>query len=221
MRALNALIFAVQPALVGAIAWRLFAIEGGRAARRAARSPCRFVVAAPLATPDAPLTIFWTLALAGLVEVWRGRSLGWACGRFGAGASVCCRNSRPSSSALNSWLAMLATPSLRSWFFRLAPYLAAGSGRSRSSRPSPLEGAEHGWATFAKQFGRVPPHGFAPHYLDRVWGPADRPHESADRGGGAVGADGAAAGRARSRSLTPARGDDRAGRRLFRGSCPA
>ena len=45
------------------------------------------IAGAPLATPDTPLVFFWTLALLGLVEVWRGRNWAWALVGLAAGAA--------------------------------------------------------------------------------------------------------------------------------------
>src|SRR5277367_939231 len=163
VRALNTLIFAAQPALVGGIAWRLFASREVAALAALLWVSMPLVAAAPLATPDAPLTIFWTLALAGLVEVWRGRSLGWIVVGLALGLGLLSKFTAVFLGA-GIVLAMLATPSLRSWFFRPAPYLAA-LGALAVFSPFLVWNAEHGWATFTKQFGRVPPHGFAPHYL--------------------------------------------------------
>src|SRR5580693_5792949 len=163
VRALNTLIFAAQPALIGVIAWRLFGSREVAALAALLWVSMPLVAAAPLATPDAPLTIFWTLALAGLVEVWRGRSLGWIAVGLALGLGLL---SKFTAVFLGAGIvsAMLATPSLRSWFFRPAPYLAA-LGALAVFSPFLVWNAEHGWATFTKQFGRVPPHGFAPHYL--------------------------------------------------------
>ena len=163
VRALNTLIFAAQPALVGGIAWRLFASREVAALAALLWVSMPLVAAAPLATPDAPLTIFWTLALAGLVEVWRGRSLGWLVVGLALGLGLLSKFTAVFLGA-GIILAMLATPSLRSSFFRPAPYLAALWALAVFS-PFLVWNAKHCWATFTKQFGRVPPHGFAPHYL--------------------------------------------------------
>src|SRR5271156_5982491 len=163
VRALSTLVFAAQPALIGVIAWRLFGSREVAALAALLWVSMPLVAAAPLATPDAPLTIFWTLALAGLVEVWRGRSLGWIAVGLALGLGLLSKFTAVFLGA-GIVLAMLATPSLRSWFFRPAPYLAA-LGALAVFSPFLVWNAEHGWATFTKQFGRVPPHGFAPRYL--------------------------------------------------------
>ena len=43
--------------------------------------------------------------------------------------------------------------------------MPASLWRSAIFAPFVVWNAEHGWATFAKQLGRAPPHGFAPYYL--------------------------------------------------------
>jgi len=163
VRALNTLVFAGQPALIGGIAWRLFGSREIAALAALLWVSMPLVAGAPLATPDTPLTIFWTLALAGLIEVWRGRSLGWIAVGLALGLALL---SKFTAAFLGAGivLALLVTPSLRSWFFRPAPY-AAALGALAVFSPFLLWNARHDWATFAKQFGRVPPHGFAPRYL--------------------------------------------------------
>ena len=163
MRALNTLVFAAQPALIGGIAWRLFGSREVAALAALLWVSMPLVAAAPLATPDAPLTIFWTLALAGLVEVWRGRSLGWIAVGLALGLALL---SKFTAAFLGAGivLSLLATPSLRSWLFRPATY-AAALGAFAVFSPFLVWNARHDWATFAKQFERVPPHGFAPRYL--------------------------------------------------------
>jgi 4-amino-4-deoxy-L-arabinose transferase-like glycosyltransferase len=162
-RALNTLVFAAQPALIGWIAWRLFGSREIAALAALLWVSMPLVAGAPLATPDAPLTIFWTLALAGLVEVWRGRSLGWVVVGLGLGLALLSKFTAVFLGA-GIVLSLLVTPSLRSWFFRAAPY-AAALGALAIFSPFLVWNVRHDWATFAKQFGRVPPHGFAPRYL--------------------------------------------------------
>jgi 4-amino-4-deoxy-L-arabinose transferase-like glycosyltransferase len=163
VRALNTLVFAAQPALIGGIAWRLFGSREVAALAALLWVSMPLVAGAPLVTPDAPLTIFWTLALAGLVEVWRGRSLGWMAVGLALGLALLSKFTAVFLGA-GIVLSLLVTPSLRSWFFRPAPY-AAALGALAVFLPFLVWNARHDWATFAKQFGRLPPHGFAPRYL--------------------------------------------------------
>src|SRR3984957_1392886 len=168
VRALNTLIFAAQPGVVGGLAWRLFESREVTALAALLWVSMPLVAAAPLATPDAPLTIFWTLALAGLVEVWRGRAPGWIVVGLALGLGLLSKFTAVFLGA-GIVLAMLLTPSLRSWFFRPAPYLAALVALAVFS-PFLLWNARHDWATFAKQFGRGPPADVAPRHLLGVLG---------------------------------------------------
>ena len=165
VRTLSLLLVGAMPALIAFIAWRLFG-----SAEKAALAALMWIamplvtIGALFVTPDAPLVVFWTLGLAALVELWRtgqrrwllamGLALGLAlqskftAAFFGAGAA----------------LALIATPSLRRWL--ISPALFAGLAVALVIfAPFAVWNAAHGWATFAKQLGRAPPHGFTPYYL--------------------------------------------------------
>jgi 4-amino-4-deoxy-L-arabinose transferase-like glycosyltransferase len=163
VRALGTLVCAAQPALIGWIAWRLFRSSELAALAALLWVSTPLIAAAPIVTPDAPLAIFWTLALAGLVEVWRGRATGWIAVALGLGLALL---SKFTAAFLGAGiaLALLGTPSLRPWLLRPAPW-AAALGAAALLSPFLAWNAGHHWATFAKQFARVPPHGFAPRYL--------------------------------------------------------
>ena len=61
-------------------------------------------------------------------------------------------------------LALIATPSLRRWL--VSPALLAGLAVAMAIfAPFVVWNAAHGWASFAKQFGRAGPSEFAPYYL--------------------------------------------------------
>ena len=61
-------------------------------------------------------------------------------------------------------MALAAAPSLRRWLG--SPALFAGLAVALAIfAPFVAWNAAHGWATFAKQFGRAPPHNFAPFYI--------------------------------------------------------
>ena len=131
MRALNALVFAALPALIAADR------RGGYSARRAsprfaallwARMP--LVAGAPLVTPDAPLVVFWTLALLALVEVWRGRAAWLAAGRrWRLGLALLAKFTAAFLGA-GIALALVATPSLRRVVLRAGALSAAALARS-------------------------------------------------------------------------------------------
>ena len=163
VRALNTLVLATLPALIGWIGWRLF--QSGAIAALAALLwiSMPLVAGAPIVTPDAPLVVFWTLGLAALVEVWRGRTWGWLGVGVALGLALLSKFTAAFFGA-GIVLALLATPSLRRWFFSPAPYAAALLAAAIFA-PFLLWNAGHGWATFGKQFGRVPAHGFAPRYV--------------------------------------------------------
>ena len=163
VRALNALIFAAMPALIAFIAWRLFASSRIAALAALFWLATPLVAASVIVTPDSPLVAFWTLGLAAFVEVWRGRASAW----IGVGLALGLAALSKFTAAflgVGIVLAMIATPSLRRWFRSPAPYLAALLSATIFA-PFVVWNAAHGWATFAKQFGRVPARGFAPRYL--------------------------------------------------------
>ena len=165
VRAFSLLLVGAMPALIALIAWRLFG-----SAEKTALSALMWIamplvlIGAVFVTPDTPLVLFWTLGLAALVELWRtgearwlvaiGLALGLALQSkftavfFGAGVG----------------LALAAAPSLRRWL--ASPALFAGLAVALAIfSPFVAWNAEHGWATFAKQLGRAPPHGFMPFYI--------------------------------------------------------
>ena len=165
VRALSLICVGALPALIAWIAWRLF-----RSAETAALAALLWI-AMPLvlaggmfATPDAPLVLFWTLGLAALVELWRTGRARWLLG-LGLALGLALESKLTAAFfAPGVALSFAAAPSLRRWlwspaaaaalviaFLVFAPFVAWNAG--------------HGWATFAKQLGRAPPHGFAPSYL--------------------------------------------------------
>ena len=167
VRALFWLAGATIPALIAWLGWRLFD------ARTAAGAVLFWVGAplvagAPLATPDTPLVLFWTLALLGLAEVWRGRSSAWVLVGLGVGAAGLAKLSA-GFLALGIVLALAATPSLRRQFATPGPWLAAALALAMLS-PFLLWNATHGFATLAKQGGRFAAAHFAPRYLGEFVG---------------------------------------------------
>ncbi len=126
------------------------------------------IAGAPLATPDTPLVFFWTLALLGLVEVWRGRNAAWALVGLAAGAAGL---SKMTAGFLGAGivLALLATPSLRRQFRAPGPY-AAGALALAALSPFLWWNATHGFATLLKQGGRLEARGFSPRYLAEFLG---------------------------------------------------
>ena len=165
MRALSLTLVGSLPALIAWIAWRLFLSAEVAAMAALLWIGMPLVMAgAVFVTPDAPLVVFWTLGLAALVELWRTEKPGWLLTLglvaglglqskftmifFGGGVG----------------LAFLAAPSLRR---RILSFWSVGALLVAAIIFAPFVAwnAAHGWATFRKQFGRTPPHGFQPYFL--------------------------------------------------------
>ena len=163
VRALNSAILAALPALIAWIAWRLFPSVAIAALSALLWISMPLIAGAPIVTPDAPLVVFWTLGLAALVEVWRGRAWGWLGVGMALGLALLSKFTAAFFGA-GIVIALFATPSLRRWFFSPAPYAAALLAAGIVS-PFLIWNAGHGWATFGKQLGRVPPRGLEPRYV--------------------------------------------------------
>ena len=168
VRALFWLMGASLPALIAWIGWRLFEDATTAAAAALIFVGAPLVAGAPLATPDTPLVFFWTLSLAGLAEVFRGRPWGWALVGLAAGAAGLAKMTAGFLGA-GIALALAATPSLRPQWRRPGPWLAAGLALVALS-PFLVWNATHGFATFLKQGGRLEARAFAPHYLAEFLG---------------------------------------------------
>jgi len=139
----------------------------GRADRTAARAVAWYNGAplvgfgAMLILPDSATTLFWCLTLWALLKSERtGRGEWWVL----AGAAAGC-------AALSKYSALFLGPGVLWWLLRSA------EGRRKLLSPWPwlalviaaalfmtnvAWNAGHHWITFAKQFGRVAPHGFKP-----------------------------------------------------------
>jgi len=117
-----------------------------------------------LAAPDAPATFFSVCTLWALAQVWAGGSPRWWV-LAGLAAGLACISKYSAlflAPGVLLWLActrrgraMLATP----W-----PWLAVVAAAAVFST-NILWNAQHGWLTFAKQFGRVSPRQFKPAHL--------------------------------------------------------
>jgi 4-amino-4-deoxy-L-arabinose transferase-like glycosyltransferase len=164
-RALSLLFVGVMPALIGLIAWRLFgsAEKAALAALMWIAMPL-VVIGAVFVSPDAPLVIFWTLSLAALVELWRTGEARWLIA-LGLALGLALQSKFTAVFFVGGvGLALVAAPSLRRWL--ASPALLAGLAVALAIfAPFVVWNAAHGWATFAKQFGRAPPHGFTPFYV--------------------------------------------------------
>ncbi len=164
VRALGTLIAGALPAVIAAVAWRLFGSIRVAALASLMWVGMPLVAEAPLATPDSPLVVWWMLGLAALVEIWRtGRTVWWLALGVAFGLALLSKFTAAFFGA-GVALALLTTPSLRRWLASPAPYGAALVGLAVFA-PFLLWNAEHDWATFAKQLGRVPARAFAPQFL--------------------------------------------------------
>ena len=162
VRGLSLGLVGAMPPLIAFIAWRLF-----RSAETAALAALMWVamplvlVGGVFVTPDAPLVVFWTLGLAGLVELWRSGDARWLIA-LGAALGLALESKFTAAFfAAGVLLALVATPSLRRWLVSPALYAGIAVGLAIFA-PFVVWNAAHGWATFAKQLGRAPPHEFAP-----------------------------------------------------------
>ena len=113
-----------------------------------------------LAIPDSPASLFWTITLWVLARFGTSRrAVWWLVAGVAAGLAV-----------LSKYSALFLAPGVLLWL------LLAPGGRAELRKPGPwmaaaLAGlvcaanvvwnAQNHWITFAKQFGRVAPHGFA------------------------------------------------------------
>ncbi|HXE25230.1 MAG TPA: glycosyltransferase family 39 protein [Roseiarcus sp.] len=165
VRALSLLCVGAMPALIAFIAWRLF---GSR--EKAALAALLWIamplvaIGAAFVSPDAPLTVFWTLGLAALVELWRTGKTRWLIA-LGVALGLALQSKFTAAFfPAGVALALAATPSLRR-FLRSPALFAALAIALLIVMPFVAWNAAHGWATFVKQLGRAGPSGFAPYYL--------------------------------------------------------
>lgn len=109
---------------------------------------------AVIMTPDTPLIFFWTLALWGLARIATGGGAAWfAVAGTAVGLAMASKYTGILLAAgIGVWL--LVTPRLRPWLVRPAPWLALVMAALVFS-PVVFWNAEHGWAGFFKQGGRV------------------------------------------------------------------
>jgi Dolichyl-phosphate-mannose-protein mannosyltransferase len=165
VRAVSLLLVGALPGLVGLIAWRLF-----RAAETAALAVLMWIAmplvmaGAVFVTPDAPLVVFWTLGLAALVELWRTGKAQWLLA-IGVALGLMLQSKFTAAFfAAGVALAFMTAPSLRRWLRSPASAVAIAIAAAIFA-PFVVWNAEHGWATFIKQLGRAPPHGFEPFFV--------------------------------------------------------
>ena len=117
-----------------------------------------------LATPDAPASLFWTLTLWTLARFWeQRRPAWWLAAGLAAGLAV-----------VSKYSGLFLAPGVLLWL------LLVPGGRAELRKPGPwaavvvavlvfaanvVWNSQHHWLTFAKQFGRVSPHGLSPGHV--------------------------------------------------------
>ena len=117
-----------------------------------------------LAVPDAPASLFWTLALWCALRATRTSSIQWWLAA-GVAAGLACLSKYSALFIAPGMLLWLAgTPAGRAELRTPGPWLAASIAAAVFSG-NVAWNAHHHWLTFDKQFGRVSPHQFAPRYL--------------------------------------------------------
>jgi len=122
-----------------------------------------------LAIPDAPASLFWSVTLWTLARFWRTRRAAWwlAAG-LAAGLAV-----------MSKYSALFLAPGVLLWL------VAVPGGLAELRKPGPwaaaaiaagvfsaniVWNAQHHWITFAKQFGRIAPHGVSPGHVAELIG---------------------------------------------------
>ena len=120
-----------------------------------------------IATPDAPLMLASAFVLFFLAKVQQsGRGPWWLAVGVAAGAALLSKYTALFlGAAIVLWLIMV--PELRRWFLTPWPYLGGVVALAMFS-PVLLWNAEHGWASFIRQFGRARVAGFDPRYIFEV-----------------------------------------------------
>ena len=165
VRALSLVLVGALPALIASIAWRLF-----RSVETAALAVLMWIAmplvlgGAVFVTPDAPLVVFWTLGLVALVELWRTGKARWLLA-MGVALGLALQSKFTAAFfPAGVALAFLTAPSLRRWLVSPASAAALMIALALFA-PFVAWNAAHGWATFIKQLGRAPPHGFEPFFI--------------------------------------------------------
>jgi len=108
-----------------------------------------------LATPDAPLLLFWSLALAALVPALRSEStpgarlLAWALGGLATGCALSAKYTALLLVA-GTAIALVTLPALRRTLATPGPYLALALALAVFT-PNLVWNAQHGWASIAYQ----------------------------------------------------------------------
>ena len=107
--------------------------------------------------PDTPALLFWTLGCYALAKLWRsGDGRWWYLAGLALGLAMLSKYTGLFlAGSAGAWV--LVSPQMRRWLKRPEPYLAFLIALVVFS-PVLWWNAEHGWVSFAKQFGRVLDH---------------------------------------------------------------
>ncbi|WP_208948275.1 glycosyltransferase family 39 protein [Segnochrobactrum spirostomi] len=126
-------------------------------------------VAGIITTPDQPSALFWGLSLWALAELIRSDKGVWwlAIGLFAGLGLVSKYSSLFLGAGIVLWLALY--PETRRWFLRWELW-AGGVLAVLLFTPVVIWNADHGWASFAKQFGRAEVDGLTARYLPEFIG---------------------------------------------------
>lgn len=133
---------------VYALARRLFSPQAGLRAALLFQVVPAFAAGGIMAAPDAPLGIFWLLAMLWGWTATRGARWAWPAAGAAAGLAIQCKMA---GGAVGLALAgfVLTSPSQRRWLLTPGPYLAAAVG-ALVLAPLVWWNAEHGWATLRR-----------------------------------------------------------------------
>jgi len=122
-----------------------------------------------IATPDSPLILWWSLALAALVYALRDgssrrtRTIAWACAGVALGLALSTKYTAALLAA-GVGIALLSRPELRRTFVTPGPYLALALALAVFA-PNLVWNAHHGWVSFRYQLG----HGLARGHGSALW----------------------------------------------------
>jgi 4-amino-4-deoxy-L-arabinose transferase-like glycosyltransferase len=170
VRALGTLAAAAGTGLIYLLSWHLFAKR--RTAIFAALLYCAMLLisaGAIIITPDTPLLFFWSIALYALVRIFGGGGPGWW---WVVGIAMgLALQSKYTALLLGVGIvcAMIAVPRLRHWWRHPMPYVAGVTSLAIFA-PVVLWNYQHGWASFALQFGRANVEGLSFRFLPELLG---------------------------------------------------
>jgi 4-amino-4-deoxy-L-arabinose transferase-like glycosyltransferase len=170
VRALGTIAASAGTGVVYLVSWHLFANRA--AATFAALLYCSMLLigaGAIIVTPDTPLVFFWSIAVYALVRIYRDGGAGWWW-LVGIAMGLALQ-SKYTALLLGAGIpcAILAVPKLRFWWRRPQPYLA-GILAFAIFLPVIVWNYHHGWASFAKQFGRAEVNSLSVRYIAELVG---------------------------------------------------